>query len=245
MGRGRLGVVAVAAAAVLLPRPAPASTWEIDPVHTTAGFAVRHLVVSKVRGHLGRVTGTLHLDEKDRTRSTVEATVDLTGIDTDNEERDRHLRSADYLDTRRYPTLTFRSKKVVAQGADRFVVTGDLTLRGVTREVELVVEGSATPVRDPWGKTRLGGEIRTTLERDAFGIGRQSVVEGGGLVMGNDVEVTIDVELVRTSDEPARTSPRTDQRASSSISSSVSQALRSSAAVCSPSAGAARSPRIS
>ena len=182
------------------PKEAVASTWEIDSAHSNAQFAVRHLVVSKVRGHLGKVTGTLTLDEKNLAQSSIEAEVDVTGISTANADRDEHLRAADYLDTAKYPKLSFRSRSVSTDGENRFRVVGDLTLHGVTREVELKVEGSPKPIVDPWGKTRLGGVMRTSIKRDEFGIGGQKLMDGGGLVMGNEVEITIDVELTKTSD---------------------------------------------
>ena len=183
-----------------LPGEGVASTWVIDSAHSNAQFAVRHLVVSKVRGHLGTVTGTMTLDEKNLAASSVVAEVDVTGVSTANAKRDDHLRAEDYLDTAKYPTLSFRSKSVSADGENRFRVVGDLTLRGVTREVELEVEGSPKPIVDPWGKTRLGGVVRAEIKRDDFGIGGQKLMDGGGLVMGNEVEITIDVELTKTAD---------------------------------------------
>lgn len=177
--------------------PARAATWQIDSAHTNAQFAVRHLLVSKVRGSLGKVTGSVSIDEANLDASSVEATVDVTAVDTGNTDRDEHLRAAEYLDTEKYPTLTFRSTKVERKGDDRFAVTGDLTLKGVTKEVVLEVEGATKPIKDPWGKMRLGGVIETTLERDAFGVGGQKLLEGGGLAIGNEVEVTIDIELTK------------------------------------------------
>jgi len=198
--RSILALVTFVTGSFALAPPVAGSTWEIDSAHTNAQFAVRHLLVSKVRGHLGRVTGTVHIDESDLTKSTAVATVDVTGIDTGNEDRDEHLRTADYLDTAKYPTLTFRSKAVERKGEDGFAVTGELTLHGVTREVVIEVEGATKPIQDPWGKARLGGVIRTTLSREEFAIGGQKVMDGGGLVMGDDVDVTIDIELTKTDD---------------------------------------------
>ena len=191
---------AVAALVLSLPTPSVASTWQIDSSHSNAQFAVRHLVVSKVRGSLGTVTGKMVLDEADPAKSTLEATVEVGAVNTGNADRDEHLRAADYLDTEKFPTLGFKSKRAENKGEGRWAVTGDLTLKGVTREVVLDVEGSSTPIKDPWGKTRLGGVARTTLQRSDFAIGGQKAMEGGGLVMGNDVEVTIDIELVRIGD---------------------------------------------
>lgn len=171
--------------------------YEIDPAHTAAHFAVRHMMVSTVRGVMGKVTGTVYLDETDITRSRVEATVDATGIDTREPKRDEHLRSPDFLDTARYPTITFRSKKVIQLEPDKFQVIGDLTLKGVTKEISLEAEGSPQPFTDPFGNTRLGGTVRTRIDRQDFGVNFHKVMDNGGLLVGNDVDITIDVELIR------------------------------------------------
>ncbi len=184
-------------AVVAVPQVAGASTWAIDPAHSNAQFAVRHLMVSTVRGQLGKVSGTVNLDENDLTRSTVEAAIDANGIDTREAKRDDHLRSPDFLDTAKYPTVTFKSKKVERTSGDTYKVTGDLTLRGVTREVVLNVDGSPTPMKDPMGNTKLGGVAKTTLNRKDFGINWSKSLDGGGVVVGDDVDVTIDVELVK------------------------------------------------
>jgi polyisoprenoid-binding protein YceI len=174
-----------------------ASTWEIDPTHTSAQFAVRHLVISTVRGKLGKVSGTVTLDDADLIKSSVHATIDTTGIDTAEAKRDEHLRSPDFLDVARYPTLTFKSKKVEKVSDDAYKVTGDLTMRGVTREVVLNVAGSPTPLKDPFGNTKLGGVAKTVINRKDFGVSWSQSLDGGGLVVGDDVDVTIDVELIR------------------------------------------------
>ena len=195
-----LSSAALTALVLSFPMPTVASTWQIDSSHSNAQFAVRHLVVSKVRGSLGTVTGKMILDEADPAKSTLEATVEVTAVNTGNADRDEHLRAPDYLDTAKFPTLSFKSTSAESKGEGRWAVTGDLTLKGMTREVVLEVEGSSTPIKDPWGKTRLGGVARTTLQRSDFAIGGQKVMEGGGLVMGNDVEVTVGIKLFRTDD---------------------------------------------
>jgi polyisoprenoid-binding protein YceI len=184
-------------AALVIPRVAGASTWAIDSAHSNAQFAVRHLMVSTVRGQLGKITGTVNLDENDLTRSTVEATIDANGIDTREAKRDDHLRGPDFLDTAKYPTVTFKSKKVERVSDDSYKVTGDLTMRGVTREVVLNVEGSPTPMKDPFGNTKVGGVAKTKLSRKDFGINWSKSLDGGGLVVGDDVAVTIDLELTK------------------------------------------------
>lgn len=190
-------IIRLALAAVLLAAPAAAatSTWEIDSAHSAAHFAVRHLMVSTVRGAMGTVTGTVTLDEGDPTRSVVKATIDATGIDTRNAKRDEHLRAPDFLDTRQYPTITFTSTKIEKTGEARWAVTGDLTLRGVTKPVVLTVEGAPTPLQDPFGNTKLGGVAKTTINRQDFGVAWNKAMEAGGLVVGDEVEITIDIEL--------------------------------------------------
>jgi polyisoprenoid-binding protein YceI len=187
----------LALAVITVPAIAGASTWAIDPAHSSAQFAVRHLMVSTVRGQLGKVTGTVNIDDSDLTHSTAEATIDANGIDTREAKRDEHLRSPDFLDTAKYPTMTFKSKKVERVSDGKYKVTGDLTMRGVTHEVVLDVEGSPTPMKDPMGNTKLGGVAKTTLNRQDFGINWSKSLDGGGLVVGNDVDVIIDVELTK------------------------------------------------
>jgi polyisoprenoid-binding protein YceI len=184
---------------LLLATPALAgsSTWQIDPDHTSAQFAIKHLMVSTVRGTIGPVTGTVTLDDADLTKSTVNATLDAKGIDTRNRKRDDHLRSPDFFDVATSPTITFTSTGV-EKGADgTYTVTGNLTLHGVTRPVTLEVQGSPTPMQDPFGNTKLGGTATTRLNRKDFGLNWSKSLDGGGLVVGDDVDVTIDVELIK------------------------------------------------
>jgi polyisoprenoid-binding protein YceI len=194
----RFVLVAAAIVAVgVLPGLAGASTWEIDPAHTSAQFAVRHLMVSTVRGTLGKVSGTVNLDDADPTKSTVEASVDATTIDTREPKRDAHLKSPDFFDVAKYPMITFKSKKVTKVGDMKFQVAGDLTMHGVTKEVVLDVEGSPTPFTDPMGNVKLGGSATTKLNRKDFGIEWNKALDGGGVVVGDDVGVTIDIELIK------------------------------------------------
>ncbi|HXQ22521.1 MAG TPA: YceI family protein [Candidatus Acidoferrales bacterium] len=180
-----------------IPAFAGASTWDVDSAHSSAEFAVRHLMVSTVRGTLGKVTGTLNLDEQDVTKSSVEATVDATTIDTREPKRDGHLKSPDFFDVAKYPTITFKSKKVTVAADKKYQVTGDLTLHGVTKEVVLDVEGSPVGFKDPMGNVKLGGVAHTKLNRQDFGIKWNKALDGGGVVVGDDVDVTIDVELIK------------------------------------------------
>ena len=200
----RLVILTIAASAAALPCVAGASMWKIDPAHTSAQFAVRHLMVSTVRGTLGPVSGTLNFDEADPTRSSVEASVAVGGIDTREPKRDEHLKSPDFFDAAKYPAITFQSKKVTRVSDAKFRATGDLTIHGVTREVVLDVEGSPTPFKDPMGNVRLGGGATTKLNRKDFGLIWNKALDGGGVVIGDDVAVTIDIELIKEQEPVAR-----------------------------------------
>jgi polyisoprenoid-binding protein YceI len=170
--------------------------WKIDPAHTSAQFAVRHLMVSTVRGSLGKVTGVVNIDETDLSKSSVEASIDLNGIDTREPKRDGHLKSPDFFDVAKYPEITFKSKKVAKVNDTKFQVTGDLTMHGVTKEVVLDVEGSPKPFTDPMGNRKLGGVASTKLNRQDFGVQWNKTLDGGGMVVSDNVDVTIDIELV-------------------------------------------------
>ena len=188
------------AAAVMLATVVPVraqSTWEIDPAHTSIGFSIRHMMVSNVRGHFGKFSGTVKANEKDLTESTVEATIDVASIDTGNTKRDDHLRSPDFFDVAKYPTMTFKSRKITPAGDKKWKVTGDLTMHGVTKEVTLDVEGPTAEVKDPQGHVRAGATATTKLSRADFGITWSKTLDGGGLVVGDEVSVTIEVEGVK------------------------------------------------
>jgi polyisoprenoid-binding protein YceI len=192
--------LAVLCSAALPVAGAVASTWEIDPVHTTVEFSVRHMMVSNVRGQLGKVAGTVDADEKNPSHAVIKATIDAASIDTRNEDRDKHLRGPDFLDVAQYPTITFASKKIEKAKDGHWNVTGDLTLHGVTRAVVLDVEGPTQPVKDPYGKTRAGAHASTKFNRKDFGIVWSKTLDGGGAVVGDEITVTIDVEVVRRPD---------------------------------------------
>jgi len=190
----RAFVIVLLAAVAAGPAAAAEGVWEIDPAHSSVQFSVRHMMVSNVRGEFRKVTGTVRGDESDPTKGQVEATIDTTSIDTRNEKRDSHLKSADFLDTEKYPTMTFRSKKIEKTGDHRYRVTGDLILHGVTREVTLDVEGPSAPVKDPMGNVRAGAQATAKLDRREFGITWSKTLDGGGVMVGDEVDVTIDVE---------------------------------------------------
>ena len=188
----------VACTIVLLAGPAVAdTTWDIDPAHTSVQFSVRHLMISNVRGEFGKVTGTVMTNDKDLTRSKIQATIDASSIDTREPKRDEHLKSPDFLDVARFPTITFVSKKIEAAGAGRWKVSGDLTLHGVTREVVLDVEAPGTAIKDLMGKTRSGAHASTKINRKDFDIVWNKSLDGGGIAVGDDLDIGIDVEAVQ------------------------------------------------
>jgi polyisoprenoid-binding protein YceI len=171
-------------------------TWEIDPAHTEVGFEVKYLMISKVRGRFAGMTGALVLDESDPTRSSVKVEIDAASVDTRNEQRDQHLRSADFFDVERFPSLAFESRRVERVGADGYRVTGDLTIRDVTREVVLEVtdEGRET---DPWGGERAAFSASTTVDRRDFGLTWNQALETGGVLVSNDIRIVLDVQLTK------------------------------------------------
>ena len=192
----RIWVAAIALLASL-PMVAQAASFGIDSAHSSAQFAVKHLMVSTVRGTLGKITGTANLDESDISKSSVEATIDVKGIDTREEKRDNHLRGPDFFDADKFPSIHFKSTKVEAAGSDKFNITGDLTIRDVTKPVVLAVEGSAKPIKDPFGNDRMGGVARTRINRKDFGMSFNKTMDNGGVVVGDDVDITIDLELTK------------------------------------------------
>lgn len=183
--------------ALSLPALALAATWNIDPEHSHVGFKVRHLMVSNVKGHFEKFSGTVDIDDKDITGSKVSVTIDTSSINTNVQKRDDHLRSADFFDVAKYPAMTFVSKKVVKAGKDRLKVTGDLTLHGVTRQVVLDVEGPSQETRDPWGNIRRGATATTKINRKDFGLNWNKALETGGVVVGDDVFITLEVEMIK------------------------------------------------
>jgi polyisoprenoid-binding protein YceI len=171
--------------------------WQIDPAHSAAHFSVRHLMISNVRGEFSKVSGSAVLDPSDPTKSTVEVSIDTTSIDTRELQRDEHLRSADFFDVANHPAITFRSKKIAPAGPERFKVTGDLTIRGVTREVTFDLEGPTPPIKDPWGNVRAGVTASAKINRKDFGLVWNALTETGGVVVGDQVSITFDAELIQ------------------------------------------------
>ena len=178
---------------------APATaTWDIDTAHASAGFRVRHMMVSHVRGQLGPVTGTVFIDEQDLARSRVDVSIDARGIDSREPKRDEHLRSTDVLDVANHPTVTFRSTRVEAPAGPTgdLRVTGDLTIRGVTHPVTLTLDGLPPAINDPWGNRRRGVSAHARVSRKQWGLTWNMVIEAGGVGVGDEVAIEIDAEIV-------------------------------------------------
>jgi len=176
----------MAAAAV-----AQAGTWQIDPNHSAAQFSVRHLGVSTVRGAFMKVTGSATYDPADPAKNTVDVSIDANSVDTRVQMRDNDLRSPNFLDVQKYPTITFKSKQAKSAGPGKMQIVGDLTIHGVTKEVTLDVDGPSAPIKDPWGNQRIGASASTKVNRKDFG------VNGAPGVVGDDITITIDTELIQ------------------------------------------------
>lgn len=191
ISRIALGAVILAAFAAAAPVFAQSTTWQIDPAHANAQFTVRHLGISNVQGEFTKVTGTVTLDDKDISKSSVNATVDTTSLDSRVAARDKDVKDT-FLEVEKFPTMTFVSKKI-ARGADgRIQMTGDLTLHGVTKEVTFDVDGPSDVIKDPWGNTRRGASASTKIHRTDFGITKYPAA-----VIGEDITIQLDVEMVK------------------------------------------------
>lgn len=183
--------------ALLLPLSATASTWTLDPDHSTVQFKVRHLMISNVKGVFEKVSGTLNLDEKDITKSKVDVTIDTASVDTNIKKRDDHLRSADFFDAAKFPTMTFTSTKVEKVGADQLKVFGNLSIKGITRPVILEVENLSPEIKDPRGKERRGASATTSINRKDFGVNWSATMDNGGMVVAEDVAIQLEVEFIK------------------------------------------------
>ena len=172
------------------------ATWNIDPQHSTAQFTVRHLAISNVSGNFTKVSGTVELNDKDITQSRVTAVIDVSSVDTRVADRDKDLRSSNFFDVEKYPTIEFKSKKIVNNGG-KLQLVGDLTMHGTTREVTLDVDGPTPELNDPWGNVRRGFSASTTVNRKDFGLTYNHALKTGEAVVGDNVKIQIDVELVK------------------------------------------------
>ena len=176
---------------------AQTTTWTIDPNHSVAAFTVRHLMINNVRGEFNKTTGTLQLDPGDITKSSVEATIDASTVNTRVDARDADLRSPNFFDVAKYPTLTFKSSKVEQAGPGKLRVTGDLTMHGVTRPVVLDVDGPSPEIKDPWGNTRIGISATTRINRKDWGLTYSKLMESGGMMVGEEIAIDLELELVK------------------------------------------------
>ncbi|HYM74652.1 MAG TPA: YceI family protein [Candidatus Dormibacteraeota bacterium] len=187
----RLVLSLIAALSITAAAAAQAGTWQIDPNHSSAQFSVKHLGVSTVRGAFTRVSGSAKYDPSDPSKTSLDASIEAASVDTRVEMRDNDLRSPNFLEVQKYPTITFHSKQTKAAGPGKLQITGDLTIHGVTREVVLDVDGPSAQIKDPWGNQRIGASASTKINRQDFG------VKGAPGVVGDDLTITIDVELIQ------------------------------------------------
>lgn len=174
-----------------------AVAYTIDTAHSSVGFKIRHFMIAYVRGGFSGITGDVIFDPSNPANDKINATIDVTTLHTHDVKRDAHVKGADFLDAEHHPTMTFVSKKVVADGKNEWKVTGDLTLRGVTKEVTLDVESAGVEAKDPWGNLRTGASAETTIKRGDFGLTFNAPLETGGFMLGEDVHVHMDVELIK------------------------------------------------
>jgi polyisoprenoid-binding protein YceI len=191
----RIAVTAGLAAALSLPAAAATSTWQIDPAHSAAQFAVKHLAISTVRGAFTSVKGTVQFDDKDITKSSVDVAIDVNSVDTRQPDRDKDLRSDHFFDAEHFPTITFKSKRIEQVSPGKLKITGDLTIHGITKELVMDVDGPTGPVKDPWGNQRMAINATTKINRQDFGVKWNATMDNGGVVVGDDVSITIDAEM--------------------------------------------------
>jgi polyisoprenoid-binding protein YceI len=177
--------------------PTSTTTWNIDPVHSVAEFKVKHMMISNVKGQFPKVTGALTLDESDLTNSHVEAMIETASIETRDSQRDAHLKSADFFDVENFPTLSFKSTGITPVRDGELAVEGDLTIRGVTRKTWFSVEGPTLPAKDPWGNTRVAVSATSKINRKDFGLTWNAALETGGILVGDEVTITLDVQFVK------------------------------------------------
>lgn len=177
--------------------PASLITWKLDPAHSSAEFKVKHMMISNVKGTFSGLSGTLTEHTVDSTLSSVEASVDISTVNTGDAQRDGHLKSADFFDVEKYPAMTFKSTKVERKAEDEYRVTGDLTIHGVTKPVTFAVEGPTAPGKDPWGNTRIGLSATTKINRKDFGLSWNAALETGGFLVGEDVQLTLEAQFIK------------------------------------------------
>ncbi|HZC59216.1 MAG TPA: YceI family protein [Chthoniobacterales bacterium] len=177
--------------------PASTITWNLDPAHSQVDFKVKHMMISNVKGTFHGLTGTLIQDPANPNRCHVEATVDISTIDTGDPQRDAHLKSADFFEHETHPVMTFKSTRVEKKGEEEYLVTGDLTMHGITKQITFHVEGPSAPAKDPWGNTRIGLSATARINRKEFDLNWNAALETGGILVGEDVQITLDAQFIR------------------------------------------------
>jgi polyisoprenoid-binding protein YceI len=173
------------------------ASWQIDDAHSVAEFKVKHMMVSNVKGHITGIKGTIEIDEKNPGKSKVKVTLDPATINTSNQKRDDHLKSPDFLDIKKFAAITFESKSVSKKG-EKLLVTGPLTIKGISKNVTLDVEGPTKSIKDPWGNIRRGASATAKINRKDFGITWNKVMDAGGVVVGDDIFITIEMEMMQS-----------------------------------------------
>ena len=173
------------------------TNYKIDPAHSSAHFIVRHLMITNVRGGFTSVNGTVVYDPDDLSGSSIDVVIEVNSLSTSDATRDGHLKSADFLDVEKYPTITFKSKKITKEVDGELLVKGDLTIHGVTKEVSLDVEGPTGEEKDPWGNARIGASAATKIKRSEFGLTWNAALESGGFLIGDDLKLELDVSLIK------------------------------------------------
>lgn len=171
--------------------------WVVDASHSNAGFSVRHMMITNVRGEFTKLEGAVTYDPAKPEATTIEASVDVSSLSTRDAQRDGHLKSTDFFDAEKFPNITFKSKSVKAKGSEELAVTGDLTIHGVTKEVVFEVEGPSAPSTDPFGNVRVGATATAKVKRDDFGMTWNAALEAGGVLVGNEVKITLDISLIK------------------------------------------------
>jgi len=178
-------------------RKTATTTWNIDPVHSVAEFKVKHMMISNVKGQFPTITGVLNLDETDYMNSRIESSIEAASISTRDAQRDTHLKSADFFHAEKFPTLSFRSTRISRTDDGELTVAGDLTIRDITRNVVFTVDGPTPPAKDPWGNTRLGLSATAKINRKDFGLIWNAALETGGVLVGDEVSITLDLQFVK------------------------------------------------
>ena len=190
----RLAAIAILAAGAIHSQPV---SWRIDPLHSSAQFSVRHMMISTVRGQFGGVKGAILYDSQNPKNSSVQATIDCTTVNTGEPKRDSDLKTAEFFDVQKYPVMTFKSTRVEGAGAGKLRVTGDLTINAITKEVVLQIEGPTAPIKDTQGREKVGVSGTTTISRKSFGILYNPVMEAGGVAVSDEVAIVLEIELIK------------------------------------------------